>query len=132
MTPLFVRSLLKVYSLDSLEIYCNKWNLTANVEKTKMIIFSKGGVLNKRYKWSYGGLDIEIVKAFKLGIVRPIGGSSIPATNTLKALRAMSSLLNETKRKHVPLDIMLNLFDAYVLPTLNYGCEVYGQFRNCT
>ena len=29
-------------SLDNLEIYCNKWNLTVNVDKTKVMVFHKG------------------------------------------------------------------------------------------
>ena len=34
-------------SLIQLEEYCLKWNLYVNVEKTKIMIFRKGGVLNK-------------------------------------------------------------------------------------
>ena len=28
-------------SLDNFEIYCQKWNLTVNVDKTKIIVFAK-------------------------------------------------------------------------------------------
>ena len=93
-------------------------------------MFRKGGVLNKSYKWRYGRSNIEIVKSFNyLGIVLSSGGSFKPATNTLKgkSLQAMSSLLNVTRDKQVPIDIMFNLFDAYVLPILNYSCEVWGN-----
>ena len=38
-------------SLIQLEEYCLKWNLYVNVEKTKIMIFRKGGVLNKLDKW---------------------------------------------------------------------------------
>jgi hypothetical protein len=115
-------------SLNSLEKYCNKWHLTVNVDKTKIVVFRKGGVLNKSYKWIYGGLNIEIVKTFNyLGPVLSSESSFIPATNTLKGkeLRAMSSLFNVTRDKQVPIDIMFNLFDAHVLPILNYTCEVW-------
>jgi hypothetical protein len=39
----------------------------------------------------------------------------------------MGLLLNVTIDKQVPIDIMLYLFDAYVLPILNYSCEVWGS-----
>ena len=29
-------------SLNNLNKYCNKWNITVNVEKTKIVIFHKG------------------------------------------------------------------------------------------
>ena len=29
--------------LDKLECYCKRWNLTVNVEKTKIVVFRKGG-----------------------------------------------------------------------------------------
>ena len=31
-------------SLDNFEIYCKKWNLTVNVQKTKVVVFCKGGI----------------------------------------------------------------------------------------
>ena len=30
--------------LDQLEMYCSKWNLMVNVDKTKVMIFRKGGL----------------------------------------------------------------------------------------
>ena len=57
-------------SLIQLEEYCLKWNLYVNVEKTKIMIFQKGGVLNKLDKWFYAGNEIEIVNSFNyLGVV---------------------------------------------------------------
>jgi len=116
-------------SLDNLEIYCNKWNLTVNIDKTKIMVFRKGGVLNKNYKWTFKGNEIEIVSNFNyLGIVLSSGGSYIPATNTLygKASRAMNRLFSITKEMVVPINIMFKLFDSYVASILNYNCEVWG------
>jgi hypothetical protein len=79
------------------------------------------------------GSNIEIVKTFNyLGIVLSSGSSFIPTTNSLKgkAQRAMSSLLNVTRDKQVPFDIIFNMFDAYVLPILNYSCVVWGSMQS--
>ena len=43
------------YSLNNLESYCNKWNLEVNVDKTKIVVFRKAGILNRREVWTYGG-----------------------------------------------------------------------------
>jgi hypothetical protein len=96
-------------------------------------VLRKCGVLNKGYKRTYLGSNIEITKKFNyLGIVLSSGSSFIPATNTLKckALRAMSSLLIVTRDKQVPIDIMFNLFDAYVLPIIIYSCKVWGSMSS--
>ena len=116
-------------SLNNLESYCLKWNLNVNVDKTKIVVFRNGGVLGINEKWTYGGEEIEIVNSFNyLGMVLSSGGTYIKATNTLsgKALRAMNALFSITKVMQVPIKIMFNLFDAFVQPILNYGCEIWG------
>ena len=119
-------------SLIQLEEYCLKWNLYVNVEKTKIMIFRKGGVLNKLDKWFYAGNDIEIVNSFNyLGVVFSSGGSFNNTTKTTvdKGLRALMSLFNITKGLEIPVSIMHNLFDTYVLSVLNYGCEIWGYIK---
>ena len=56
--------------------------------------------------------------------------SFIKATNTLvgKSLKAMNALLSITKRIQVPIAVMFNLFDSFVLSILNYSCEVWGFY----
>lgn len=36
-----------------------------NTDKTKIMVFRKGGKLRKDEKWSSGGKSIEVVKKFK-------------------------------------------------------------------
>ena len=105
------------------------WNLTVNVDKTKIMVFRKGGVLAEDLKWYFNGVEIEIVSQFNyLGVVFTPGGSFIQATKTLsgKALRALCSLLSITKSLEVPLDIMINLFHSFVSSILLYASETWG------
>lgn len=116
-------------SIDRLHQYCDTWNLTVNVDKTKIMVFRKGGLLRQNEKWYYDGIEIEVVNQFNyLGIVFTSGGSFMQATKTLsdKAIRAMCSLLSITNNMEVPLNIMLNLFDSFVCSILNYASEVWG------
>ena len=71
-------------SLDLLLEYCNKWKLTINVSKTKVMVFRKGGVLSRNLVFYFNGVVLEIMKEFKyLGIVFTSGGSFSEAQNTL-------------------------------------------------
>ena len=57
-------------SLNNLESYCNKWDLTVNIDKTKIVVFKKGGSLSRQEKWTYAGETVEIVNSINyLGIV---------------------------------------------------------------
>ena len=61
-------------SLDYLEMYCNKWNLSVNIDKTKIVVFRKGGILDRNECWTYAGVNIEIVNCFNYsGIVLSSG-----------------------------------------------------------
>ena len=115
--------------LNNLESYCKKWNLTVNVEKTKIVVFRKGGVLGNNDHWFYAGHEIEIVSQFTyLGIVFSSGGSFMQNSKTLagKALRALHQLWQLLKEVQAPVNTSLNLFDSLVASVLNYGSEIWG------
>ena len=120
-------------SLNNLESYCNKWNLEVNVDKTKIVVFCKAGILNRRKLWTYGGNEIEIVSSFNyLGIVLSSWGTYLKAINTLagKGLKAMNCLFPKTRTMEIPLSIMFNLFDSFVASILNNGCEILGVCKS--
>ena len=115
--------------LDTLKSYCNRWKLTVNIEKTKIIIFRKGGILPRDMRFFYNDQEIEIVKTFSyLGIVFTPGGSFSNAQVTLagqaqKAVFKLNSCLYsfpDLAPKHV-----LDLFDKLVSPILSFGSEIW-------
>jgi hypothetical protein len=84
-------------ALNNLSNYCNKWGLTVNLKKTKVIIFNKGGRLQHVLNL-YNGLDFEWVKSYcYLCIVFSASGSFGQACGRLieqayKALFKMRSI----------------------------------------
>ena len=68
-------------SLSQLESYCKKWKVTVNVNKTKVMIFQRGGRFPQE-TFTYSGEDLEIVREFNyLGYVVSSGGTMQKAIN---------------------------------------------------
>ena len=123
-------------SLDLLLEYCNKWKLTINVSKTKVMVFRKGGMLPQNMTFYYNGQKLEIVKEFKyLGLVFTVGGSFAGAQNILagqaqKAIFKLNKYLY--KFTYISPKHKLDLFDKLISPILNYSSEVWGFIHaNC-
>ena len=87
--------------LDILKDYCDRWKLTVNVNKTKVMIFQKGGTNRRNVKFDYNGVNIDIVNKFTyLGVVFTTGGSfsethDALAGQALKAIFKLKSLVNK-------------------------------------
>ncbi len=72
------------HGLNVLDDYCQKWKLTVNIDKTKIMVFRKGGMLPKQLKFFYNDYELEIESQFSyLGIVFSSGGSFSHAQSTL-------------------------------------------------
>ena len=116
--------------LNILYEYCQRWKLTVNPIKSKIIIFRKGGRLPQNLSFRYGDTNLEIVNKFTyLGIVFTSGGSFSQAQATLsgqaqKAIFAMNRYLN--KFVNVTPSHSLELFDKLIAPILNYASEVWA------
>ena len=114
--------------LDALYEYSMKWRLCVNIEKTKIMIFRKGGRLSNNLDFKYGNFPIEIVRIFSyLGVFT--GGSFTDLQKTLvgqaqKEKYQMQKYLNQfvsLKPSHV-----CDIFDKLIHSILSYGCEVRG------
>ena len=118
-------------SLTHLSEYCQKWKLTINIDKTKIMVFSKTQ-WKGNFILQYEGKDLENVQELKyLGVIFNYNGSFVKNRKHVyeQAQRAMFSLLRRSRQLDLPLDIQLELFDKLIMPILTYGCEVWG-FEN--
>ncbi len=117
--------------LDGLQTYCNRWGITVNKSKTKVVIF-QGGNRNTNVQLYYANDPIETVKHFTyLGITLTSNGKFYLAQKHLsdqatKALFSLNSLFDKIK---LSVPDKMYLFDAMVSPILNYGCEIWGFHR---
>ena len=113
--------------LDKLLTYTRRWNLNVNIDKTKVIIFNKGGHIIKRFNFWLGTEPVSITQQYcYLGIIfTPSGSFNSAITNlTDKAMKAFFRLKQLNPRDNAILTI--KLFESLVVPILTYACEVWG------
>ena len=111
--------------LNNLEEYCNKWQLTVNVNKTKSMIFqNKINNRNEEDFLMFKNSKIENVTEFKfLGNKIKCNGSMEPSSEELakKARKAMYSIRSYTSLySDIPVRVSCNLFDTMIRPILCY------------
>ncbi len=116
-------------SLDALYNYSSMWKLKVNVDKTKIMIFSKSGRSSKNEKFSYNNIPLDIVNEFKyLGVIFKSNGRFLSAIKHIKsqANKAMRCIISRARSINMPIDLQMKLFDSLVIPILTYGAEVWG------
>ncbi len=115
--------------LNVLEMYCKEWRLSVNVEKTKILIFSRRKVDTAKYSFMYMGSPLENVYTFKyLGILFSHNGSFAQCRKQLyeQGTKAMYALIRRGRQLSLPVDILLDLFMKTVVPVITYGSEIWG------
>ena len=62
--------------LNKLKIFCDKWNLLVNKNKSKVMIFNRSGKILKGHNFVYDGNTVSLVNEYKyLGIIFKPSGS---------------------------------------------------------
>jgi len=116
--------------IDKVVYFCNKWRLTINITKTKIMVAFKTKVNDT---WEIYGKKLEIVNSFcYLGIVVDRTGGFSKAIDRLyvkanRAYFAIKSKINFYTGANV--NTLCKLFDSMVKPILLYGSELWGVFN---
>ena len=114
--------------LDNLKVYCNKWNISVNIDKSKVVVF-KSGYRRINCRLYFDNTEIEIVSSFTYLWVTLISNERFfQAQKSLaeQANKALFSLNKLFDKDSLNITEKLKLFDSMVLPILNYGCEIWG------
>lgn len=118
--------------LNALGEQTTRMGLNVNQEKTKIMVFRKGGYLAKREKWSFLDKPLEVVNSYKyLGI---------EFSTRLSINNMVSPLINNAKKvcyevirymkaiQCQDLDVFLSIFNTKIQPIILYGSEVWGVY----
>ena len=104
--------------------------MAVNKEKTKVMVFRKGGPLSKHEKWLYDGIELEVVNRYcYLGYVFSTCLSSKQGTNHLvsKGKNALFFLCRAFQKcREMSRDVYFQVFDTKVKPILLYASEIWG------
>lgn len=119
--------------INSLECASEKLGLSVNLQKTKIMVFRKGGHLSKYEKWFYQKSEIEIVNSYKylgftlttklsfdIALAEFAGRAKMITFQLLKTMWRLGSM---------DLSVFFKLFDAQVKPMLLYASEIWGLKR---
>ena len=117
--------------LSNLQAYCQKWKLTVNKKKTKVMVVEKRQFSTQMHRFSFKKEPLEICKLYPyLGtIITNNGNFKVNIQELCKsARRAMYTLLGSTnKYASGNLRMLLKLFDRMILPICTHNCEVCGS-----
>ena len=119
--------------LSVLSVAAERLCLTVNLDKSKVIVFRKGGFLVAKEKWFLGGAVLEVVNKYKyLGLTFSTGHSFAAAMedtsirakkSTLEVLRALKKINCNSP------EVFFKLFDAQIVPILLHAAEIWC-YRN--
>ena len=116
--------------LNILETFCRTYSLTVNVQKTKVVVFKKGGHISQREKWFYNGTQLETVNQFcYVGVCFTNRLSLYKMAENMcdKAKRVLNHLFNSFgELKNIPFKTFFKVFDCKVSSIALYGSEIWG------
>lgn len=118
-------------SINRIKEYCVLWNLTVNLQKSKIMVFRNGGRLARGEKWYFGSERIEVVDEYKyLGVVLT------PRLTMIKHLKerlaqgkkAVNSTWNALiRKKEVAISVKYKVFEAVMRAIVCYAAQVWGH-----
>ena len=116
--------------INSLETSSKTIGLQVNLEKTKVMVFRKGGFLGRREKWSLSGQPIEVVSSYRyLGYLLTTQLSENSACEEFES-KSKGKILDILKTMwclgSMNTHIFFQFFDCQIKPMLLYASEIWG------
>ena len=116
-------------SLNSVQNFAEKRNLSINVEKSKTLIFNKTGkFIKEEFTVNYKKLD-SVQNFCYLGYDMNASGSPNYSATTLcdKAVKAMRPIQNAIAKFNITVNLSIRLFNTYISPIILYNVENWAQ-----
>jgi hypothetical protein len=115
--------------LTNLLRLCETRCLKINSEKTKVMVFRKGGYLAKNEVWYLGDQKLEVVNNYTyLGYTFTTMLSANQSVSHLafKAKKAAFDCLRAMRNFDIPRSCFFKIFDVQIQPIMLYGSEIWG------
>ena len=119
--------------LNILAKFCDDYKLKVNENKSKIVVFNKGGKLSKNEKWLYKNTELDIVNRYcyvGLTFTRQLSLNIMVHDLCVKGRRVLVSLLKSLYDcGQMSKDVYFKIFDTKICPLLLYGAEVWRLER---
>ena len=115
-------------ALNGLHVYCLRWGLEVNLDKTKVVIFGKRRVQNHP-GFLFGSEEVKVVDEYiYLGITFYCTGNFAHTISRqiLQASKAMNALMWRCAKMNLTPDLIIDLYSKMIIPIITYGSEVWG------
>lgn len=117
-------------NINALQKFCTQWKLQVNLQKSKIMVFRRGGRLRVSESWTYQNVPVEVVNSYKyLGITLTSGLSFETHLRDRAAAAKMSIAVGYGslfKLSNVPISVKYQVFQAATRSVLGYGAQVWG------
>ena len=117
--------------INCISDYCDSINMKINLNKTKIIVFRKGGPLRSYENWKYKNENIEVVSLYKyLGMFMTpkLLWTATHEYASRQATKAISCIFRYQRSfGFFDPNCAFKLFDSMVKPVLCYGAEIWGH-----
>ena len=111
-------------SINKLSDFCDNWQLTVNVKKTKTMVLQQRNINSNTSFINFKGNIIQNVSEYKfLGSLIKSNGIEDLAKKAQKVLFSIKSRV--ASLGNIPIKVSNNLFDKLVQPVLTYNAEIY-------
>ena len=117
--------------IDNLRRGAERLGLVVNLDKTKVMVFRKGGFLDRLERWYYGEERIEVVNRYKYLGYTLTTKLSVDIALSEYAGRAKGRIINIFRALYrlgkIDWGVFFKIFDSQVKPMLLYGSEIWGM-----
>ncbi len=118
--------------IDSLSVYCTKWDLHVNLNKSKIMVFRRGP-FKKALRWFYRGEEVEIVSSYKyLGVLFVNNGrfgQHLEAQLAVAKLAIIQIYQKLFCSKACNVESFFKIFNAVARSIMCYAAQVWGFHR---
>ncbi|CAG2191060.1 unnamed protein product [Mytilus edulis] len=114
------------FLLDKLFVYCTKWKIGVNKDKTEVVVFRKGWQ-RVNHSWHYDNTELKVVDHYVyLGVLLHYNGKFQQTQKRLagQGSRALAALLNSLRSTYISPEQQCAMFDSLVMSILNYASEI--------
>lgn len=116
--------------IHSLNLYCGKWSLNINLNKSKIMVFREYPRISSQLEWFYGNQKIEIVNEYKyLGVILTYNLSFLKHLE--ERLITAKSAINASWQNYmynpkISFSNKLKIFNTAAKSIMFYGAQIWG------